>query len=371
MKNLFSLLLGKELSIENIWLIPKRKYNYQAFYFTSFNAKKDPLRNHLDATCSFSTLIKWGLWETIIKNFFNIKEFRNIWSRLASAYGNNGLYWDYKILSCVVILEMYCKDKSSGKGIKLEPSKFSDVKCKLNNVLDEIAKDKTFSESDIKVIDGFKVAVSDIKNTTHPTLQEKFDYLLSLTNSDMRAAISFSEKDFKIMKKIRNSVAHGLDYKPVKAEDISIEMQIKDRLLMLLTYFSYRDLGFNDIQIIKCFRHNFNSFLLNGRGDKKIIDKLSGDVQFIELINSVIDKDHPIMHCIAVDKIGELYQLNEKLTNELLRNPTWGKHSDIRIFMQSMLDQNDGHQVEYLNQAYLKSNGVEKLYHGVIMISAQ
>lgn len=130
--------------------------------------------------------------------------------------------------SITVTLEMYCEQESKGNGHKLDKEKYNELKSKLNKTLDTFINEHSFSAEEQLVLDGFECALNNLRNTSHPTLQHKYDFLMSKTSNEIKEAISFSHSDFDVLKRLRNSVAHGLNYKTVIEGEITKEVQLKD-----------------------------------------------------------------------------------------------------------------------------------------------
>ncbi|EGM70495.1 HEPN domain-containing protein [Shewanella sp. HN-41] len=372
-RNLFSLLLGYSLSIKNLYVFSSSKrHDYKSIIFSSIIFEKIPFKNHHDTLCHYNNVSGWELWETIITNYFKVKSFRTIWNRLVVSFSNSRTeIWQYRILSVVVTLEMYCEQESKGKGHKLNRAKFNELRSQLNDTLQTFIESNEFSEDEKLVIDGIESVITNLKNTSHPTLQHKYDFLMSKTSNDIKEAISFSNSDFDVLKRLRNSVAHGLDYKTVIDGEITKEVQLKDRLLVLLMYFVFRELGFSDTQIAQNMSKTFNPFIHNADLNKRARDKLAGTASFITLHEEIDLNRFSFVDCLVIDhdaKSGQ-FTLNEHLSYEIKHNKRNSGIADVRDFIRSKLLQNIDFEIEYVNTLYLSSGADEKCYYGAIVLT--
>lgn len=372
-RTLFSLLLGFPLSIKNVYVTSSTEiHKYQSFIFPSVNYEEFPLESWHQCLCDFNSVFEWGLWDSIIKNFFKIKSFRTIWNRLVPVLPHNTTrYWEFDILSVVVTLEMYCAQKSKGQGHKLAKSKHHVLKEKLLGALSEFKLEATLSEQDNELVNDVSHIINQLKNTSHPTLQHKYNFLMSDTSSHIKEAIDFSDNDFKIIKKLRDSIAHGLHYKTATSGEITTEVQIKDRLLTLLTYFVLYELGFNDAQVAQSLSFTLNPFVMNAGGNERSRDKLAGNAKFITLAQNICLDDHKPFSSIVIiyDQTVQQYTLDERLSYEVSRNWLSSGVRDVRDFVKGLLTNDACYSLEYLNKVYLSSGDEERLYHGAILLT--
>lgn len=372
-RNLFSLLLGYSLSIKKLYLMPSEKRrDYQSLIFPSVIYENKPFDYYQKTLCHANNLFNWNLWEPIIQNYFKFKSFRTVWNRLIIPLSRSKSgTWEYEILSVVVTLEMYCEQNSKGKGHKLNRDKYNELKSKLNKTLETFVDENVLSSEDLFVLEGFKGALSNLKNTSHPTLQHKYDFLMSKTSNEIKEAISFSEDDFNILKRLRNSVAHGLNYSTVINGEITKEVQLKDRLLTLLMYFVFHELGFSNAQIAQSLSHTHNPFILNAGGNERARDKLAGTARFITLHEDVDLKDFGSYDYIVVDYElnNRQFTLNKPLSYETKHHWHGSGISDVRDFVKDKLPKDSNAELEYVNKLYISNGRNEKRYYGVIMLT--
>ncbi|MEZ9944012.1 hypothetical protein AB4331_03555 [Vibrio breoganii] len=368
-RNLFSLLLGHSLSIKHLYLMSSlERHRFQSLVFPSVMYDEHPLE-HYQVLCHFVSVCQRDLWDSIIQNYFQVKSFRTIWNRLVtSLYDGYSTIWEYDILSVVVTLEMYCEQESKGQGHKLHKTKYNELKSHLTNTLKMYVDDTELSEEDMLVIAGFEVALGNLRNTSHPTLQHKYDFLMAKTSNEIQEAISFSDSDFLVLKKLRNSVAHGLKYNTVVEGEISKEMQLRDRLLTLLMYFVFYEMGFSDKQIARSFGNTHHKKIIHAGGNERARDKLAETARFIDLAEHVDLSEYGSFEHIVIEynANSETYMINKTLSIETKQNWHGSGVSDVRDFIRGKVT---GKEMEYVPKIYLTSGEDKKCYYGAILLS--
>jgi len=368
-RDLFSIILGASLSITHInicSLDSSAKHN--SLYIPFYNYEENPLKNWHESFCSYDAICEWNLWSIIINNFFKNDTFENVWNRLIPIYADKINYWEYKVLSHVVTLEMYCAKISEGKGEKLSKEVFKELKEHLKNATQSFINKQKRSASDLKILESIQNGINGLKNTTHPTLKEKYEYLLLGIDPAIRDIISFTNEDFIIIKKLRDSVAHGLSYQTAIPGNITKEMGIASRLLILLMYLAFRELGFSDEQFSLCLYRSHSPLLKNIDLNERELDKFAKTAEFIELKDASFKKYmvyKPIV--IIYEPSDNSYYLDEQLTYKVQNDWPNDKYHIANDFVNDLLP--NGLKIEFLTKAYLKYGEEEVLFYSVMLIS--
>ncbi|MCA6941207.1 hypothetical protein LF927_08425 [Pectobacterium polaris] len=371
LRNLFSLLIGNSLSVSEIWIFnhgdPTRT---RWLYFPTVLYAQEPLQNAFDAISRFTNLNEEKKWGTILSHFFSKNSFRNIWNRIVPSYGKMGA-WEYDILSRVVTLEMYAGVKATGKRMKMERSLNRDFMNELKKTIDAFANSRNPSGENRIVFDGMAKSILDTKNTSLPTLREKYEELIRELSPSLRDAVSFTDDDFSRIKKIRDSTAHGLDYERQSlSEDITHEMQLSDRLLVLLMCFVYLELGFNENEIASLLKSSHCGFISDSGLNKRELDRLSGCAVFIKLTESpkhMTLRSHDMVVVNHSTKADTWY-LNEEITRKL--GTEW-RNSGISFsldYVKNIVPYKDGQTFELKQQAYIESEENETEHFLTVII---
>jgi len=373
LRNLFSLLVGNSLSVKEVWIFnhedPAR---YRWIYFLTVLYAQEPLRHSFDSLSSFSELTQERKWAELLSNYFSKDIFRTIWNRLVPSYGKMGA-WEYDILSRVVILEMYSGVKTTKKKMKLEKRINSDFIKEITNTIDRFASSRNISGTNQIVFEGMKKSILATRNTSLPTLKEKYEALMEEISPPLKDAISFTDDDFWRIKKLRDSIAHGFDYdRHNSGDDITHEMQLNDRLLVLLMCFAYLELGLKENEIASSLLHSHCRFIGNAGLNKRELSRISGDAIFITLVappKSLQLRSYEsivLNHSIETDT----WQLNEELTDKL--RTEWFK-SGIPVsvdYIRSIAPEKEGQTFELIQRAYIECEGIETEHYLIVLINA-
>ena len=214
-------------------------------------------------------------------------------------------------------------------------------------------------------------AILATKNTSLPTLKEKYEALMSKIDISLKDAISFSDEDFSQIQKIRNSTAHGDVYKRLsQGANITLEMQLSDRLLLLLMCFIYLELGFTESDIADSFLRSHSQFKGNARINSRELDRLADAAEFIELAipPRSLSLNNWDMILLNHDLKKNIWVLNEEITKSIRS----GWHSSgiafLNDYVQSLVTLSEGEKIETLGKAYVTSDGHETEHYGVIVI---
>lgn len=371
LRNLFSLLIGNSLSVSEIWIFnhddPTRN---QWLYFPTVLYEQEPLQYEFEALFPFTYLTNGNKWAGILSQYFSKNTSRDIWQRLLPSYGKMAV-WEYGILSRVVILEMYAGVKTTKKKLKMESNLYNDFKQELGKTIDTFKSSKNISGNNLIVFDGMKRSIENIKNTSLPTLKEKYEELMKEFYPALKDAISFTDDDFNKIKKIRDNTVHGLDYKRNgRGSDITYEMQLSDRLLVLLMCFVYLELGFTETEIASFLQHSHCKFIVGANLNKRKLSLLSGNAMLIKLTeqpkNMVLgDYDMVVVnHLIGTNT----WYLNEQITQKLRTEYRNIGVSTLLDYVKGIVPNKKGQKIELIQQAYIESERGETEHYSTVVI---
>ncbi|QLR72522.1 hypothetical protein HV337_08180 [Citrobacter freundii] len=367
---LFSLLVGASLSVEEVYIFNADRTQFKKLYFPSVIYAETPLKHSVNALLNFWTLTEDNRWGEILKNFFNHATFRTIWNRVVPAFNPLGI-WEFDILARVVILEMYADNQSKKAKLKLDGALYGTLITTLKKTLSQFSASHKLEGDSKTVFEGMEKAILATKNTSLPTLKEKYEALMSKIDISLKDAISFSDEDFTQIQKIRNSTAHGVVYKRLsQGVDITQEMQLNDRLLLLLMCFIYLELGFTESDIANSLLRSHSQFKGNARINSRELDRLAGAAEFIEL--AILPRSLSLNNWDEIllnhDLKKNIWVLNEEITKSIRS----GWHSSgiacLNDYVQSLVTLNEGEIIETLGKAYVTSDGHETEHYGVIVI---
>lgn len=364
---LFSLLMAVPSSIESLWLIDQHGDHKQPFYFatapkntTSFQYARECLIQPDDITIDVG-------WKKLFDNYFSISKyqvFEKIWGRITPLFSYSG-FWQYEFLGYVSILDAYCSKYAKKNGKKFKRENHTALKEDLLLIMDKHSDQ--LGEDYFDVINSFKEGIQSIKNTNLPTFKKKFDFMCDKIHSDIQKIINFSEDEFLTIKKIRDAAAHGLPIETVNGKNLTYEFKVKDKLLLLLLYLSYRDFGISPKQFAISMKNSLSKFIRNINIDSVTRDKLTGMVPFWEIDEDSFKKaKEASKSCVGIEfiKSSNAYRFSQTITDECQswcsqRHPIESRN--LIDFVRERRFSGKNVEIEYFSEAYLV-HGQDKLH---------
>ena len=369
---LFSLLVGASLSVEDVYCFTVVGTKFKKIYFPSVIYAEVPIDHSVNALWSFWSLNEDNRWGEILNNFFKHATFRTIWNRVVPAFNSQGI-WEFDILARVVILEMYADNQSRLAKLKLDSVLYGKLISSLKVTLNQFSATHKLEGDNKTVFEGMEKAILATKNSSIPTLKEKYEVLMSKIDISLKDTISFSNEDFTQIQRIRNSTAHGRVYKLSQDGDITHEMQLSDRLLLLLMCFVYIELGFSEADIANSLLRSHCRFKINARINHRELDRLAGAAEFIELTKPVhsLSLNNWDQILLNHDAKKNIWVLNEEITKRIRS----GWHSSgialLNDYVQSLVTLKEGEEIETLDKVYVTINGNETEHFGVMVIRSR
>ncbi|MFV7708507.1 hypothetical protein [Shewanella algae] len=357
-KSFFSLLLAAPLSIESAWLLNEDTKKKKPFYFSTPGDNPAPYEKTIECLINPVRILKDIGWKSLFDNYFSSEKkevFENIWVRLPYLLSYPGT-WDYEILGYVSTLDSYCNEFSSKNGKKLGKAQYKRLKQDLVSIVDKYSVE--LGEDFKEVFNSFKTGISGMRNTNMPTFREKYDFMIEKVDQDIRQIVAFSPTEFSVIKKIRDSAAHGLPIETRDGRDISYEFGLKDKLIVLLFYLVYRDFGISPVEYAKSLKYTFSKFVRNSGIDCTKRDKLAGTVPFwnVDEVSFNLAKNSKRFYVgVEFDSSVQQFKFSSSVTSEC---QTWLSHRKPenrnlieyikkKLFLESDVD------IEYVNQVYL------------------
>jgi len=368
---LFSLLLGYNLTFENVWLLSEKKRRIP-FYFCHVGEEKDPFEHDLECTLLPQYIDSKQQWYTIFNNFFSNKKFDKIWARLPFIFVFRGA-WEYELLGYISLLDAYCSEFADKNRNKLPLLKYKEIK---DEFLEIIGTHKNELGSEFSsVFESFESAISGIRNTNLPTFKEKFSALISTIDPRINRVIDLSEEQFSHIKKLRDLCAHGQPVITLNSTNINYEFIVRDKIRLLLTYFYYRNLGLDEETFALSLRGTTNKVVRNANINKFARDQIIGDIPKYKVDEKNFKKipaKNSSNIVIRYSKSSNFYFVDDLLSNDLtddcLRS-TDRVYSTTTDYVKSRL--NKFISVEYISRIYLLSNDSYRELHGICLVTIE
>lgn len=368
-KILVSILSGEALSFENIWIVNNSTKQYNSIYYSDFTYLKEPFSSRFDLFCTARYLFSENLWETVLTNFFENDHFEKLWPQLYSIFSYEGS-WHFDFMNHVILLDRYCSliaDKRNFKGLKWDNEA---LKLQLEQEIELFAKNGTDKRKTVKHI------ISHIKASKIPPFKQKYEFTMNFISNDVKEMIAFKEDDFDLMKAIRDQAAHGSEVKTKESKSISYEVIVKNRLLVLLMYLSFNELGFKQQHFAVCLDRTLKKFVRSANFNKKEKDRLAGNVPFIPLSHDFNKDKYPRSRFYVVlkhNRKDNSYYIDDPvsaLTDSWPASKELKKYKDVKELVKDKVEDKDFSDCEFVNRVYLcVGNGDEYLCNAVIIIS--
>lgn len=253
----------------------------------------------------------------------------------------------------------------------MEKNLYDDFKQELRKTINTFKSSKNISGDNQIVIDSMETCILKTKNTIFPTLREKYEELMREISPILKDAISFTDDDFNKIKKIRDNTVHGLDYKGnSRGSDITYEMQLSDRLLVLLMCFVYLELGFTETEIASSLQHSHCKFIVGANLNKRKLSLLSGNAMLIKLTEqpkNMVLRDYDMVvvnHLIGTNT----WYLNEQITQKLRTEYRNKGVSTLLDYVKGVVSNKKGQKIELIQQAYIESERGETEHYSTVVI---
>lgn len=283
LSTLLSILTATPVSIESVWGSFNSNYPVP-IYFPSF--KKIGSRFSSGAywlSCLALRDLLDDNWQSIFERFYASPYRKSTWVRLAGMQRYEG-FWEFKILGYVSLLDEYVSTSATianCKSTKTESKKVTKLKEKIKQL------SKPLNEDQIKevqlLIDTIFVASRDL------TFLEKYELARSSTNEGILKVINLTDNDFRLIKRIRDKVAHGItpDLQDTSYQELHL---IIEKIALLITYWAHIDLGLSPSDFAIFLKHTHNQLQFNPALDKAHLDRITNSAEFINVPASLFER---------------------------------------------------------------------------------
>lgn len=201
-------------------------------------------------------------WNDVVNKFFRSNYRHVVWSRLAGMQNYEG-FWEYRVLAYVTLLDSYVS-QAFKKGPPTPPTK------KLENFESKLgAIQPRLSETQL----AYAIEAASEVFSVNNTFESKFRQLLSKLDSDVLKIINLSSADFKLIKGLRDGVAHGLQPSFI-GSNITPVLVITNRIVLLLTHLFFLDVGLGRDVLLKGLARSVNKLRLESKIDQVHLDRV-------------------------------------------------------------------------------------------------
>ncbi len=308
---LLSILIAYPLSIVSVW-VKAEGVRFHSAYFPAYKTiARDASDGSLWNRCFVSKPAVDDKWQAIVENYYKSPYRKVSWVRLSGMQRYEG-FWEYETLGYVSMLDKFVSQYAKGQVVK-QVMPLAEKLTAFNEALNVISPALTDEQrQDVVTLAGKKFAEKVV-----PTFSDKYQYAIGASDVDVIKIIDISEDNFKLIKRVRDKVAHG-DAIDFLGNDVSAVSGVVSKITMLLTYWAFRDFGFTPQEFIGCLSRTHNSLVLNSYLNRVHLARVTGSAKFYPTSKEEYDrisgvKGIKINGCFTKDSEG-LVAYSEKYT---------------------------------------------------------
>jgi hypothetical protein len=273
---LLSVLLAYPAAIISV-AVSQESGRFYPIYFPTF---EPPERAEDDSSFWIRCFIQQpaldGRWQSIFDNYYQSKYRKVCWVRLSGMQRYEG-FWEYKALGYVSLLDSYLNIRFDGAS----PSKsLPPSSRKIGKFRQDLARELPTMPSDEqdKIVEIANKAFGSIKLN----FESKYRLAIEETDVDITKIINLSENEFSLIKRVRNSVAHG-DNHGLEQEQLSVVLRAESKIVLLLTYWAFLDFGLTTQEFITCLKQTHNKLKFAAVIDEVHMDRVTGSAEFFSV----------------------------------------------------------------------------------------
>lgn len=358
--NLLSILLAHPCSIVSVDVYADDKHGAHLYYPVSRTRRAAEDKSEDPARIGFRSFftLKSDLdpqWDSVVKKFF-ASEYRGvIWSRLAGMQHHDG-FWEHRVLGYVTLLDGYVSQRiTMGKPMLLPKQKRAFAqRLGSKRLALTTQQQETLMEAVTAIF------------SQHDTFASKFERLIEELDADVYKIIKLSADDFKLIKALRNQVAHGLQLS-FKDRNLTPVLVIVSRIVLLLTHLFFLEVDLGKEVFLRGLERPFNKLRRESEIDEVHLARVLKPGNFLQMTPYALRKIRKrpkllFMCCITRNRKGVL-SYSEKLSRDLHYKPRdrlTTKHHEILGLPEDA--------VTFLGDAYFESGSDMEQVHSTVMI---
>ncbi|WP_157633089.1 HEPN domain-containing protein [Burkholderia ubonensis] len=274
---LLSILIAHPVSIVDIHVQTVDTNRFHRLYFPTFRSvDRDTSDSTFVRSCFTQKHALDDRWQTIFQNYYRSPHRSVRWTRLAGMQRYEG-FWEYKVLGYISLLDSYVSHYA-GRGKKSltppNPKKMSALEGEL------VQMSPKLGETTIKsILDAVNRMFSF---SQEPKFPEKYQATIAATDADIVKIINIAERDFRLIKRVRDKIAHGDD---IGLEDGDLEQigTVVSRIELLLTYCAYIDFGLSKTDFLEGLNNPLCRLRRLSQIDEKHLARVSETAEFFQV----------------------------------------------------------------------------------------
>jgi hypothetical protein len=271
---LLSLLIAYPVSIVSVYIHVKAGHAHPLYFGTFKQPERDNTRD-FSMQCLFQKVRLDGQWPAILTRYYQGRERMDLWLRLAGMQRYEG-FWDFKLVGYVGLLDRYVVHRTQSRPDGLSPPS----PRKLRKLAGELTKLTPNLEKG--VVSAIVALARRIFVSPNRSFSDQFAYAMAATDNDVRAVINITEEDFKLIKDVRDRIAHGEPPEVTDGDFTRITLTI-GKIALLLTYWTLHDLGISKSSFLCAMNTTHNRLYLQASVDRKSLARATGTAKFFNV----------------------------------------------------------------------------------------
>lgn len=270
---LLSLLIAYPISIVAVDVYTKAARSHSLYFGTFKQLQRDNTRD-FPIQCLLQKPRLDGQWPSILENYYQDRERRDLWVRLAGMQRYEG-FWDFRLLGYVGLLDRCVAQRTQAHpGGSSSPSqkvkKLAAKLCRLTPALDT------------PVVKEIVALAQRIFGHRDPSFTDRYAYAMEETDREVRAVIDLTNEDFELIKDVRDKIAHG-EPPELPDSDFTNVHTIVSKIALLLTYWTLHDLGISKAEFLGAMNATHNRMYLGASVDRKSLARATGTAAFFNV----------------------------------------------------------------------------------------
>jgi hypothetical protein len=189
------------------------------------------------------------------------------------------------------------------------------------------------------------------------TFAEKYVHSMGQTDSDLVKVIDITDDDFKLIKKVRDRIAHG-DHPGLQEGEFTRIDAVVRKIALLLTYWTLHDLGLSKAEFLGAMNATHNRLYLGASVDRKSLARATGTAAFFNVSAEMFEwlasrKDLRFDACFIEGPAGAI-ELSEEYT---ARWKSWHTNPPREpvLFQWKTIFEVEGEAIKHHGTVYIES----------------
>jgi hypothetical protein len=261
-------------------------------------------------------------WQSTLDHYYRSKYRRVCWVRLAGMQRYEG-FWEYKALGYVSVLDRYLSIRFKGKKRSApEPPSKERLEKFRRHLAKDLPKLTPARRTQIVKVASRSFASDDA------TFGDRYRLAMTATDADVAKIVGLSDEEFRLIKRVRDKIAHGDDH-GLKDDEFTNVIRTEGKIALLLTYWAFLDFGLTTRDFIKCLKTTHSKLRFSALLNELHLSRVTGSAQFFPVTMEKLQflrgiKALKLFGCCIEDESGEMNYSEEftKIYEDWRKDPS-------------------------------------------------